>query len=85
MSDISTTAISPTQIQPMAFCHGMKRLTVDRDPLFSSMRVVITPVIERQLEPFGDTTEEEEFDQRHKIDKVRRKGAASFSFMKQHF
>lgn len=84
MSDLTISPISMGQSQPLGLCSAMSSLSASRQ-VFCNMYVVVTPVVERQLDHCLGDTEEEEMDLRHKVEKVNRKSRANFTFMKQHF
>ena len=75
---------STNQSPPSRSSSLMNNVSVNRQ-IFCNMYVVITPFVERQLDPCLEDTEEEEMERRHKITKVNRKNPANFTFMKQHF
>ncbi len=84
MSDLTLSPITMGQSQYLSFCPAMGSIPTSRH-VFCGMYVVVTPVIERQLDPCLGDTEEDEIDRRHKVEKVTRKSRTGFTFMKQHF
>ncbi|GAA4650287.1 hypothetical protein GCM10023116_25700 [Kistimonas scapharcae] len=84
MGHLTISPITMGQSQALGFCPALGSISTSRH-VFCGMYVVVTPVIERELDPCLEDTEEEEMDRRHKVEKVTRKSRASFTFMKQHF
>ncbi|WP_211825845.1 hypothetical protein [Kistimonas asteriae] len=84
MSDLTISPVTMSQPPSLGLCPAMGNLSASRH-IFCNMYVVVTPVVERQLDPCLGDTEEEEMDRRHKVEKVNRKSRANFTFMKQHF
>ena len=83
-NDRAKLPVSTDQSPSSRPCSPMHNISVNRQ-IFCNMYVVITPFVERQLDPCLEDTEEEEMERRHKIEKVNRKNPANFTFMKQHF
>ena len=84
MSDLQISPITMGHPHSLGTCPAMSNLSASRQ-VFCNMYVVVTPVVERQLDPCLESTEDEDMDRHHKIEKVSRKNRTSFTFMKQHF
>ncbi len=84
MSDLTISSITMGQARSLGFCPAMTSISTNRH-VFCGMYVVVTPVIERELDPCLEGTDDEETIRHHKVEKVTGKSRASFTFMKQHF